>query len=118
MTHPEKDALLAQKDEQIAELMAQVEAAKKAQEQPKEKTIAPAKEKIFIPRGAHSKDDPNFVVGFNGKLYVLPRGKEVEVPAAVAAEIRRSWRAAERYDKTREEKLAEAQRVNDLLGSK
>ena len=51
---------------------------------------------VFIPRGA-DREDPNFFVGINGVNYLLPRGKKSMVPAAVAAEIARSDRAAERF---------------------
>ena len=51
---------------------------------------------VFIPRGA-DREDPNFFVGINGVNYLLPRGKKSMVPQAVAAEIARSDRAAERF---------------------
>ncbi len=37
--------------------------------------------------------DPNVVVGLNGKNYVIPKGKSVEVPRAVAEEYRRALAA-------------------------
>lgn len=49
---------------------------------------------IFIPRGS-DREDPNLFVGINGVNYLLPRGKKSMVPAAVAAEIERSGRAAD-----------------------
>ena len=51
---------------------------------------------VFIPRGA-DREDPNLFVGINGVNYLLPRGKKSRVPAAVAAEIKRADRAAERF---------------------
>ena len=78
----------------------------------------PKREKIFIPRPAHSKGDPNLVVGFNGKMYVLPKGKESEVPAEVAAEIRRSWRAADKYEETRAAELAKAAAAEEQMKQK
>lgn len=57
------------------------------------------RETILIPRGS-AGEDPNFYVGLNGKNYVLPKGKQSEVPAAVAAEIRRAWKAQETLDAT------------------
>ena len=66
------------------------------------------REKIYIPRPAHSKDDPNEMVIFQGKLYLLPKGKESEVPTEVLKEIHRSWRAADRFEETREAELAKA----------
>lgn len=51
---------------------------------------------VFIPRGA-DREDPNLFVGINGVNYLLPRGKKSKVPAAVAAEIERADRAADRF---------------------
>ena len=51
---------------------------------------------VFIPRGA-DREDPNFFVGINGVNYLLPRGKKSMVPPAVAEEIARGERAAERF---------------------
>ncbi len=66
----------------------------------KEKTIEKEKrEKIFIPKGS-ANDEPNLLVSVNGKNYLLPRGKESEVPAAVAYEIKRAWRAQSKMDET------------------
>ena len=50
---------------------------------------------VFIPRGG-DRADPNLFVGINGVNYLLPRGKKSMVPEAVAAEINRSDRAADR----------------------
>ena len=50
---------------------------------------------VFIPRGGE-RADPNLFGGINGVNYLLPRGKKSMVPAAVAEEIARSDRAAER----------------------
>lgn len=56
--------------------------------------MADKRVEIFIPRGA-DREDPNLFVGINGVNYLLPRGKKSMVPAAVAAEIERSGRAAD-----------------------
>ena len=56
---------------------------------------------LSVPRGAE-REDPNLFVGINGEGYLLPRGKTALVPPAVAAEIRRSWRAREALDETRD----------------
>ena len=53
---------------------------------------------IFVPKAGRGEDEV-FVVGINGKNYNIPRGKSVSVPAAVAAEFRRSQRAQQAYDK-------------------
>lgn len=50
---------------------------------------------VFIPRGG-DRADPNLFVGINGVNYLLPRGKKSMVPPAVAEEIARGERAAER----------------------
>lgn len=56
------------------------------------------REDIFIPRGT-ANDDPNLFVSVNGVNYLLPKGKSSRVPRAVAEEIRRSQRAAEKQDR-------------------
>jgi len=53
------------------------------------------KVKITLPR-ARSGEDKEVFVGVNGVNYLIPRGKEVEVPDYVAEEIRRA-EAAEAY---------------------
>ena len=63
--------------------------------------------KVFLPRGA-SNEDPNFFVSVNGVNYLLPRGKESAVPAAVAREINRSFRAMEALDRSRDRLLTAA----------
>lgn len=55
--------------------------------------------KVYIDRRT-GNDEPNLVVGINGKLYVLPRGQESLVPPEVAAEIERAKRAQLDLDKT------------------
>ena len=50
---------------------------------------------VFIPRGG-DRADPNLFVGINGVNYLLPRGKKSMVTPAVAEEIARGERAAER----------------------
>lgn len=47
---------------------------------------------IDVPRAAPG-DDPNLVIGINGKLYIIPRGKKTKVPRAVAREYERSKHA-------------------------
>ena len=54
---------------------------------------------LFIPRGS-ANDEPNLVIGINGKNYVLPRGKKSLVPPEVAAEYERSVKAQEKLDET------------------
>lgn len=62
------------------------------------------KRRIYIERGG-DHDEPNLLVSINGKNWVLPRGKESEVPEEVAQEIERSRRARERYYNTMDKLL-------------
>ena len=52
---------------------------------------------LFIPRGS-SVDEPNVIIGVNGKNYVLPKGKTSKVPDFVKYEYERSIRAKEAMD--------------------
>lgn len=52
---------------------------------------------IYIPRG-QANDEPNHLVSVNCKNFLLPKGKTSTVPAYIADEIKRSWRAQERWD--------------------
>ena len=61
-------------------------------------------EKIFIPKG-YANDEPNLFVSVNGVNYLLPKGKESEVPKHVAAEIKRSWKAQQKMDQRIDEML-------------
>lgn len=60
---------------------------------------APEKVELYIPR-ANYGEDPNCVIGINGKLYLLPRGKTSMVPPEVKAEYDRSLKAQNKMDKT------------------
>ena len=59
---------------------------------------------LYVPK-SYANDDPNLVIGINGKNYVLPRGKTTKVPRAVKTEFERSLRAQEKYDKNSAELL-------------
>ena len=52
---------------------------------------------VFIPKG-YAVEDPNVFVSINGEACVLPRGKRVMVPAAVAEELHRAERAQQVWD--------------------
>ena len=72
-----------------------------------EKPVKTAKDdrvELFVPRGT-TREDPNEVIGLNGVLYVLPRGKKSVVPAAVAEEYYRAQRAKEIFDQGVSERL-------------
>lgn len=65
---------------------------------------APAREDVYIPKG-YANDEANLFVSVNGVNYLLPKGKTSNVPAHVAAEIRRSLKAQEAYDQRKDDLL-------------
>ena len=77
--------------------------AEKQNKETKEKRV-----KVFVPRGA-SNEDPNVFVSVNGVNYLLPKGKESEVPVAVANEYYRSLAAQELAGSNRERLQREQQ---------
>ena len=54
---------------------------------------------LFVDRDP-SDDNPNVVIGFNGKNYVMPRGEVARVPKYIKEEYERSKRAQYKADKT------------------
>ena len=60
---------------------------------------------VYIPRGA-DREDPNFFVAVNGVNYLLPKGRESQVPVEVARELERSQRAQEALDRRRDDLLS------------
>lgn len=69
-------------------------------------TTEPADDRVWvtIPK-ATGNDEPNLFVGVNGVNYLLPKGKKSLVPAHVAAEIERAFKAEEVMDERIEEML-------------
>lgn len=68
---------------------------------------------LFVPRGS-ANDDPNLLIGINGKNYLLPRGKTSRVPKFVKDEYDRSLRAQERYDETMDRLLGQKNNPTSL----
>ena len=98
----ELEALKAERDALKSEnegLKAGAESAQAAAE-----ATQPEMEEIFVPRG-YANDEPNLFVSINGCNYLLPKGKKSKVPAHVAREIRRSWKAQDIAD----------QHINEML---
>ena len=62
---------------------------------------------LYVPRG-YSSDDPNLIIGINGKLYVLPKGETSMVPKEVKEEFDRSQRAQNAFDKKSAELIKKA----------
>lgn len=63
-------------------------------------------ETVFIPKS--SGEDSVVFVGLNGKSYLIPRGKRVDVPKPVAQivyEAQRNQQAAEAYQEAEKEKM-------------
>lgn len=91
---------MGKKNEPVPELEQQEEnktpetSEETKQEETKQEIL---EEEVYVPKG-YSSEDANMLVSINGKNYVLPRGKKVKVPVAVANEIRRAERAQERYE--------------------
>lgn len=98
----------------LAAVMAELEQMKNAQSQNQgsAEPQAPAttdkkvreRVKIYVPRGA-SNEDPNLFISVNGVNYLLPKGKESEVPAHIAAEYQRIVKAQERGDRSKAQLL-------------
>ena len=65
------------------------------------------KVKIRLDR-ARGSEPKELYVGVNGVNYLVPKGKEVEVPEFVAEEIKRSEAAALFMDEEKERLLADA----------
>lgn len=72
---------------------------------PEEKVTEPARNPVedlvdlFVDRDP-SDDNPNLVIGFNGKNYVMPKGEVSRVPKYIKDEYERSKRAQYKADKT------------------
>lgn len=69
-------------------------------------------ETVFIPK--QSGEDPTVLVGLNGKNYLIPRGKSIEVPKDVAAIVHQLERASEAADNYRD---AEKAKMNTVFGA-
>ncbi len=62
---------------------------------------------LTVPRG-DLRADPNLFISINGRNYVIPRGKTVQVPPAVAEEYYRSEAAKEAFYALSDELLENA----------
>lgn len=85
-----------------------IEAAAPQETAPQE--TKPKRVKIFVPRAASNREDPNLFVGINGVNYLIPKGKTSEVPDFVAEEIKRADGAAIYMDDRRNEMRYEESR--------
>jgi len=61
-------------------------------------------ETVFIPK--ESGEEPQKFVSLNGRTWLIPRGKQVEVPRPVAAIIRASQMTRDAADEFREAEQA------------
>lgn len=62
---------------------------------------------LTIPRGA-ANDEPNVIIGVNGVMSLLPKGKTSMVLPCVKAEYDRSVAAQNKFDERRDELLEAA----------
>ena len=62
---------------------------------------------ITIPRG-EQRADPNYFISINGRNFIIPRGKTVDVPQDIAEEYYRAERAKEQFYATSDELLEKA----------
>lgn len=67
-----------------------------------------AKVKITLPK-ARGSEPRELLVGINGVNYLIPKGKQVEVPDFVAEEVKRAEAAEEFMDNQKDELLKSAQ---------
>lgn len=67
-------------------------------------TVNPAQEmvELFVERDS-SDDNTNFIIGINGKNWLMPRGEYSTVPRFVAEEYERAKRAKNKADKAAEQ---------------
>ena len=65
---------------------------------------------VTIPRARRGEEE-NLFVAINGVNYIIPKGKSVDVPDFVAAEIARAQAAEERMHQAREQMLEDARRT-------
>jgi hypothetical protein len=67
-----------------------------------------AKVKITLPK-ARGSEPKELLVGINGVNYLIPKGKQVEVPDFVAEEVKRAQAAEDFMDEQKDEMLKSAQ---------
>ena len=65
---------------------------------------------LYIPRG-QANDEPNLIIGINGVMHVLPKGKKSMVTPEVAYEYERSIKAQEKLDARIDEMLEAAKTI-------
>lgn len=69
----------------------------------KKKEKSDGKVDLFVPLGG-TKDEPNLLIGVNGKMVLLPKGKTSRVAPEIAEEYYRSQKAAAKYARERMER--------------
>ena len=104
---------MAKNTEKENETGASAENTEKEAEKETEKEAGPAVDPalemvdVFVERDP-SDENPNLVIGINGKNWVMPRGETSRVPRYVADEYKRAREAQYKADKT----------VNEMRGIK
>lgn len=100
---------MAKNTEKENETAASAENSEKEAEKEAGPAVDPALEMVdvFVERDP-SDENPNLVIGINGKNWVMPRGESSRVPRYVADEYKRAREAQYKADKT----------VNEMRGIK
>ena len=100
---------MAKNTEKENETGASAENSEKEAEKEAGPAVDPALEMVdvFVERDP-SDENPNLVIGINGKNWVMPRGESSRVPRYVADEYKRARAAQYKADKT----------VNEMRGIK
>lgn len=75
------------------------------------KEIDLMQEKVSVLLPKVSGEDPNQFVAVNGQSFLIPRGKRVEVPKAIALVLEESERMREQSDEYSEEEIRKAKIV-------
>lgn len=68
------------------------------------------KREVFIPKRP-GDGEPSYYVGINGKRYLIPKGKKVLVPEAVAQEVERAASAEAMQIEEEERRAAETKKM-------
>lgn len=74
----------------------------------------PMKNMVYVMVPKESGEDPTLFVGLNGRSWLIPRGKRVEVPEPVANIINESLRMREVNDEFSE---SEKEKINVVQGA-
>ncbi len=78
------------------------------------KELDPMQEKVSVLLPKVAGEDANQFVAVNGQSFLIPRGKRVEVPKAIALVLEESERMREQSDEYSEEEI---RKINIVQGA-